>query len=99
MVISRISTGIYMRISHKPIGKLLLKKVYGTVKLENIIPGMGNEIQNSPIIVHDEPIIFPTFVTGTNSLYPIVFIVNNAQYADIGIDLNGVFGKSDSAWY
>ena len=69
----------------------------GNVK--NFKPGMGNEIQNSPIIVHDEPIIFPTFVTGTNSLYPIVFIVKSAQYADIGIDLNGVFGKSDSAWY
>lgn len=67
----------------------------GNVK--NFKPGMGNEIQNSPIIVHDEPIIFPTFVTGTNSLYPIVFIVKSAQYADIGIDLNGVFGKSDSA--
>ena len=88
----------------------LLKIIYGWMQnshyglwfmgnVKNFKPGMGNEIQNSPIIVHDEPIIFPTFVTGTNSLYPIVFIVKSAQYADIGIDLNGVFGKSDSAWY
>ena len=90
-----------MRISHINYLKMFMdgckSPFMGNVR--NFKPGMGNEIQNSPIIVHDEPIIFPTFVTGTNSLYPIVFIVKSAQYADIGIDLNGVFGKSDSAWY
>ena len=30
--------------------------------------GIGNEMQNRPIIVHDEPIILPMFVIGTNSL-------------------------------